>query len=166
VRSTEFWIIVLLVQRLLSGQQSNMNTLGWCALEHRSKLPCLLRSGGDVGSCSLLPLCNILSVGEIVAPMFRPTLRSWLDSVGAPVGGQQRLMRHADTGTTMNMYGGAFCRTCRRAEELVSDIYEPRPFVARDACRFFLQALCPDNHMARLSLPVFHLIVVQKKEVP
>jgi integrase len=37
----------------------------------------------------------------------RHTFRSWLDSVGTPVGVQQRLMRHADIRTTMNIYGDA-----------------------------------------------------------
>ena len=38
---------------------------------------------------------------------FRHTYRTWLDSVGAPTGVQQRLMRHADIRTTMNIYGDA-----------------------------------------------------------
>ena len=33
--------------------------------------------------------------------------RTWLDSVGTPVGVQQKLMRHADIRTTMNVYGDA-----------------------------------------------------------
>lgn len=37
----------------------------------------------------------------------RHTFRSWLDSVGTPVGVQQRLMRHSDIRTTMNIYGDA-----------------------------------------------------------
>jgi integrase len=37
----------------------------------------------------------------------RHTYRTWLDSVGTPVGVQQRLMRHADVRTTMNTYGDA-----------------------------------------------------------
>ena len=31
----------------------------------------------------------------------------WLDAVGTPVGVQQKLMRHADIRTTMNIYGDA-----------------------------------------------------------
>jgi integrase len=30
--------------------------------------------------------------------------RSWLDAVGTPVAVQQKLMRHADIRTTMNIY--------------------------------------------------------------
>ena len=37
----------------------------------------------------------------------RHTYRAWLDTVGTPVGVQQRLMRHADIRTTMNIYGDA-----------------------------------------------------------
>ncbi|HYG98807.1 MAG TPA: hypothetical protein VD837_06715 [Terriglobales bacterium] len=36
----------------------------------------------------------------------RPTYRTWLDGTGAPLGVQQKLLRHADIGTTMK-YGNA-----------------------------------------------------------
>jgi hypothetical protein len=35
----------------------------------------------------------------------RHTYRSWLDVVGTPIAVQQKLMRHADIRTTMNVYG-------------------------------------------------------------
>jgi integrase len=35
----------------------------------------------------------------------RHTYRAWLDSVGTSVAVQQKLMRHADIRTTMNIYG-------------------------------------------------------------
>jgi integrase len=35
----------------------------------------------------------------------RHTYRSWLDAVGTPVAVQQKLMRHADIRTTMDVYG-------------------------------------------------------------
>jgi integrase len=38
---------------------------------------------------------------------FRHTYRSWLDDTGAPMGVQQKLMRHAQISTTMNVYGNA-----------------------------------------------------------
>jgi len=38
---------------------------------------------------------------------FRHTYRSWLDDTGAPVGVQQKLMRHSQVSTTMNVYGNA-----------------------------------------------------------
>ena len=46
-------------------------------------------------------------IGHISSHTFRHTYRSWLDSVGTPVGVQQRLMRHTDIRTTMNVYGKA-----------------------------------------------------------
>jgi integrase len=39
--------------------------------------------------------------------ILRHTFRTWLDSVGTPVGVQQRLMRYADIRTTMNVCGDA-----------------------------------------------------------
>ncbi len=47
------------------------------------------------------------SIGHLSSHTFRHTHRSWLDAVGTPVGVQQRLMRHADIRTTMNVYGTA-----------------------------------------------------------
>jgi integrase len=46
---------------------------------------------------------------------FRHTYRTWLDSVGTPVGVQQKLMRHADIRTTMNIYGDAVTPDMREA---------------------------------------------------
>lgn len=46
-------------------------------------------------------------IGALGSHSLRHTYRYWLDSVGTPVGVQQRLMRHADIRTTMNVYGDA-----------------------------------------------------------
>jgi integrase len=46
-------------------------------------------------------------IGQLGTHSLRHTYRSWLDSVGTPVGVQQKLMRHADVRTTMNVYGDA-----------------------------------------------------------
>src|SRR6266849_835828 len=46
-------------------------------------------------------------IGHISSHTFRHSHRSWLDAVGTPLGVQQRLMRHADIRTTMNVYGTA-----------------------------------------------------------
>jgi len=46
-------------------------------------------------------------IGKVGTHSLRHTYRTWLDSVGTPVGIQQRLMRHADVRTTMNTYGEA-----------------------------------------------------------
>jgi integrase len=39
---------------------------------------------------------NAAGLGHLCTHVFRHTYRTWLDSVGTPVGVQQRLMRHAD----------------------------------------------------------------------
>jgi integrase len=44
-------------------------------------------------------------VGGFGTHTMRHTYRSWLDAVGTPIAVQQRLMRHADIRTTMNVYG-------------------------------------------------------------
>ena len=46
-------------------------------------------------------------IGYLSSHTFRHTYRSWLDAVGTPIGVQQKLMRHADIRTTMNVYGTA-----------------------------------------------------------
>lgn len=46
---------------------------------------------------------------------FRHTYRSLLDACGAPVGVQQKLMRHAQVSTTMNVYGNALMEAKRDA---------------------------------------------------
>lgn len=53
----------------------------------------LNRAGSDAG------------IGHIGTHSLRHTFRSWLDAVGTPIAVQQRLMRHADIRTTMNVYG-------------------------------------------------------------
>ena len=50
---------------------------------------------------------------------FRHTYRSLLDDAGAPVGVQQKLMRHAQVATTMNVYGDAQMRSKREANSNV-----------------------------------------------
>jgi integrase len=46
-------------------------------------------------------------IGGLGTHALRHTYRSWLDSIGTPVGVQQKLMRHSDVRTTMNVYGDA-----------------------------------------------------------
>ena len=50
---------------------------------------------------------NAAGIGGLGTHSLRHTYRSWLDAVGTPVGVQQKLMRHADIRTTMNVYGDA-----------------------------------------------------------
>jgi len=44
------------------------------------------------------------------------TYRSWLDDTGAPMGVQQKLMRHAQISTTMNVYGNALMEAKRGSQ--------------------------------------------------
>jgi integrase len=48
-----------------------------------------------------------------------PYLSFWLDNTGAPVGVQQKLMRHAQVSTTMNVYGNALMGAKREANSKV-----------------------------------------------
>lgn len=44
-------------------------------------------------------------IGSIGTHTMRHTYRSWLDAVGTPIAVQQRMMRHTDIRTTLNIYG-------------------------------------------------------------
>jgi len=57
--------------------------------------------------------------GAIGWHTLRHSYRAWLDETGAPLGVQQRLMRHANISTTMNVYGGAFMKAKRKANTSV-----------------------------------------------
>ncbi len=50
---------------------------------------------------------------------FRHSYRAWLGRVGAELGVQKDLMRHANIGTTMNVYGDTFVDNLRAANESV-----------------------------------------------
>jgi integrase len=53
----------------------------------------------------LVRASNAAGIGHISTHAFRHTYRSWLDAVGTPIAIQQKMMRHSDIRTTMNMYG-------------------------------------------------------------
>src|ERR1035437_7253906 len=44
-------------------------------------------------------------IGHVSNHTMRHTYRSWLDAVGTSIAVQQKLMRHPDIRTTMNVYG-------------------------------------------------------------
>jgi integrase len=56
---------------------------------------------------------------------FRHVYRSFLDDAGAPVGVQQKLMRHAQVSTTMNTYGNAQMQSKRTANTKVVEMILP-----------------------------------------
>ncbi|PYV66929.1 MAG: hypothetical protein DMG96_40890, partial [Acidobacteria bacterium] len=68
---------------------------------------------------SLDAAAKAAGIGHVSSHTFRHTHRSWLDSVGTPIGVQQKLMRHADVRTTLNLYGDAFTTDMRTAHEKV-----------------------------------------------
>ncbi len=64
-------------------------------------------------------------IGGIGTHSLRHTYRSWLDSVGTPVGVQQKLMRHSDIRTTMNVYGDAVSQDMVNAQAKVVRLAMP-----------------------------------------
>jgi len=63
---------------------------------------------------------DVAGIGHLRSHAFRHTYRTWLDSIGTPVGVQQRLMRHSDIRTTMNIYGNAVTTDMREASGKVA----------------------------------------------
>jgi integrase len=70
---------------------------------------------------SLDRVARAADLGHLSSHAFRHTYRSWLDSVGTPVGVQQKMMRHADIRTTMS-YGDALTNDKREAGQKVARI--------------------------------------------
>jgi integrase len=48
----------------------------------------------------------------------RHSYRSWLDAAGTPIAVQQKLMRHSDIRTTMNVYGDVVTDEMSQAHSL------------------------------------------------
>lgn len=105
-------------------QQGHLRPAGWCLV------PCPQCLAGEGVSCheeGVEVACHIdrrelakaRKLGSIGWHTFRHTYRSWLDETGAPVGVQQKLMRHADIATTMNRYGNAQMEAKRKANSKV-----------------------------------------------
>jgi integrase len=67
----------------------------------------------------LVPVGLELGLGRIGFHTFRHSYRAWLDESGAPVGVQQKLMRHAHISTTMDQYGNASMEAKRKANRPV-----------------------------------------------
>lgn len=58
---------------------------------------------------------NAAGIGHLGTHTFRHSYRMWIDAIGTPIGVQQKLMRHADIRTTMNIYGDAASADMREA---------------------------------------------------
>jgi integrase len=58
-------------------------------------------------------------LGHMGTHTFRHSYRMWIDALGTPVGVQQKLMRHSDIRTTMNIYGDADTAEMRQAHNKI-----------------------------------------------
>ena len=67
---------------------------------HFGRLPCSLDAVND----AYLKAAKAAGIGHLSSHTMRHTYRSWLDAVRTPIAVQQKLMRHADIRTTMNIY--------------------------------------------------------------
>lgn len=61
-------------------------------------------------------------IGHLGTHVFRHTYRSWLDAVGTPIAVQQKLMRHSDIRTTMNIYGTVVTDEMEQASSRVAKL--------------------------------------------
>jgi len=61
-------------------------------------------------------------IGPVLTHSMRHTYRSWLDAVGTPIAVQQKLMRHADIRTTLNVYGDVVTDEMERASGKVANL--------------------------------------------
>ena len=64
-------------------------------------------------------------IGQIGTHTMRHTYRSWLDAVGTPIAVQQRMMRHTDIRTTLNIYGDVVTNEMAEAHEKVVKLAIP-----------------------------------------
>lgn len=108
-------------------QQRHLRPAGWCLVPcprclAAEGVPC--REDGIDVAChnDRWERAKARKLGSIGWHTFRHTYRSWLDETGAPVGVQQKLMRHADIATTMNRYGNAQMEAKRKANSKVVEM--------------------------------------------
>ena len=65
---------------------------------------------------------TVAGIPHVSTHSMRHTYRSWLDAVGTPIAVQQKLMRHADIRTTMNVYGDVVTDEMARAPSKVAGL--------------------------------------------
>jgi len=68
---------------------------------------------GPIQQDYIRPAARALGLEGVGWHTFRHTYRAWLDAVAAPIGVQQKLMRHAHGSTTAG-YGGALLMSSKR----------------------------------------------------
>jgi integrase len=71
---------------------------------------------------SLQRAAKAAGLGELATHSLRHTYRSWLDAVGTPVTVQQKLMRHSDIRTTLNVYADVVTDETQVAESKIARI--------------------------------------------
>ena len=64
-------------------------------------------------------------IGRLGTHSFRHTYRSWLDATGAAISVQQKMMRHTDIRTTMNIYGDVVTDEMTTASRKVAQLAFP-----------------------------------------
>ncbi|PYX34749.1 MAG: hypothetical protein DMG80_00940 [Acidobacteria bacterium] len=62
-----------------------------------------------------LPEKSVIATRRPDTHTFRHSYRSWLDSVGTAITVQQKLMRHSDIKTTLNIFGDVVTDEMERA---------------------------------------------------
>ena len=65
---------------------------------------------------------RLAGIGHLGTHAFRHTCDSWLDAVGTAIAVQQKMMRHSDIRTTMNIYGDVVTDEMTTASERVAQI--------------------------------------------
>lgn len=78
----------------------------------------------------LKPIGEQVGIKRLGWHTFRHTYRALLDETGAPIGVQQKLMRHSNVATTMNVYGNATIRAKQQANSKVVEMVSKRGFLA------------------------------------
>ena len=85
---------------------------------HRAVLSC----AGILQQKILRPKGAEIGIPKLGWHTFRHTYRSLLDEAGAPIGVHQKLMRHSNVATTMNVYGNSTLRAKQDANSKVVKI--------------------------------------------
>ena len=107
-----------------SAASSNSSVEATALTRTRQSIDILRETDSPVPNGKRLPLHDERwdaagKYGSVGWHTFRHTHRSWLDETGAPMGVQQKLMRHAQISTTMNVYGNALMEAKREANAAV-----------------------------------------------
>jgi integrase len=102
----------------------NLNSEGWVFANQETGKPF---HASTIQQDYLRPAGRQIGLGDGLGwHTFRHSYRALLDATGAPVGVQQRLMRHANVATTMNVYGGAYMNEKREAHGKVVQMLLPK----------------------------------------